>query len=95
MTPIHLAAAKNKLDTLKWLSNHIRNHYTDFQAYIDARALNGETPLYFAAQEGHLQVVIWLVDKVICSGNGYKNISGVAICSYNWYLLIEMNRSVS
>ena len=64
LTPIHLAAAKNKLDTLKWLSNYLKNHYDNSESYIDARALNGETPLYFAAQEGHLQIVTWLVEKV-------------------------------
>ena len=64
LTPIHLSAAKNKLDTLKWISNYLKNHRDDSQSYIDARALNGETPLYFAAQEGHLHVVTWLVEKV-------------------------------
>ncbi|XP_045548714.1 LOW QUALITY PROTEIN: espin [Salmo salar] len=52
--PVHYAAAKGDLPSLRLLLRHIPN-------VVDSQTKNGATPLYLACQEGHLEVVQYLV----------------------------------
>lgn len=70
--PLHLAAARGSIDTLRWLSQHSKRYSITLlfiillfiYSTVDKRADNGATPLYFAAQEGHLDCLKFLAIQV-------------------------------
>ncbi len=80
VTPVHLAAAKGSINCLRWLTQHNKRYryqkwtfvahvcqlHTSFllSSSVNKRADNGTTPVYFAAQEGRLDCLQFLVTQV-------------------------------
>ncbi|XP_065178906.1 zinc finger CCCH domain-containing protein 13-like [Sycon ciliatum] len=60
VTPLHMAGAKNQVGILRQLVNFCLAHGED--NVINSQAKSGATPAYFAAQEGNLDCLRYLVE---------------------------------
>uniref|UniRef100_A0A674PKQ4 Espin n=1 Tax=Takifugu rubripes TaxID=31033 RepID=A0A674PKQ4_TAKRU len=87
--PIHYAAAKGDLCSLRLLLEHSPN-------LINSQTKNGATPLYLACQEGHLEIVQYLVkdcqaDSSIRAGDGMTCLHAAAQMGHNTVIVWLMS----
>ncbi|KAI3356811.1 hypothetical protein L3Q82_003472 [Scortum barcoo] len=91
--PVHYAAAKGDLSSLRLLLGHSPN-------VVNSQTKNGATPLYLACQEGHLEAVQYLVkdcgaDPSIRANDGMTPLHAAAQMGHNTVIVwLAMNRKI-
>lgn len=78
MTPLHLAAAKGRLPTVKYLVEHHQKQQpgagSTREAYLEAKDSEGKTPLHVACFYGQLAVVQYLVESACANVESRDNL---------------------
>ncbi|CAG03205.1 unnamed protein product, partial [Tetraodon nigroviridis] len=95
--PIHYAAAKGDLCSLRLLLEHSpKSVFVRQKSLINSQTKNGATPLYLACQEGHLEIVQYLLkdcqaDSSIRANDGMTALHAAAQMGHNTVIVWLMS----